>query len=228
MVLQRTVGIEDVEMEGIAKAISASGADVVFMPVGIEKADLIFTQIEAAGRTDITFLGEPSWALDDFAMMMEKHPSIKVAFPSDSVASETGTTQNSVTDETERFQIEYTNMYGADDIPTENTALGYDSYLLAINAIYRAKSTDPVVVRDALAQIRDLQCTTGVFSFDENGNPVREANIFTHKDGEVVLIYSSGSTEAKEIDEISTIDEDEVQEEGTEMEVSRSSDNQAN
>ena len=196
IVLRTVINLDDYELTGVVDRISESGASVVFMPVGLEKADVIFTQIEEANLTGIIFLGEPNWAGSDFAAMMEKHPNIRVAFPSDYVAAETSTTENSVTDETERFQIEYANMYGVNDIPSENTALGYDSYLLAINAISRADSTDPQ------AGIRNLQCTTGVFSFDDFGNPVREVNISTHRNGEIVLLYSSNSTTAEEMETI--------------------------
>ena len=52
------------------------------------------------------------------------------------------------------------------------SALGYDAYMVAIEAIESAQSTDPVAIRDALAGV-DMEGVTGRIVFDENGDASR-------------------------------------------------------
>jgi extracellular ligand-binding receptor len=99
------------------------------------------------------------------------------------------TTTKSVTAETQRFIIEYAKKYGNDSEPTSNAALGYDSYLLAINAINRANSKKPEGIRKALSELSNVRGATGVFTFDEYGNPIKSVNLSTIKSGKVISLY---------------------------------------
>mgnify|MGYP001682514831 FL=1 len=126
--------------------------------------------------------------------MMKKHPNIKVVFPSDSVFSAGKTTTKSITAETQRFLIEYANKYGDDNEPTSNAALGYDSYLIAINAINKANSTKSDDIRKALSKLSDVRGVTGVFSFDKDGNPVKSVNLSTVKKGNIISLYVTNDT----------------------------------
>lgn len=202
--MKAVLDVEDTEMPYLVNRIKSSKADVVFMPVGLEKADAIFKMIEKTGmEEDITFLGDPSWEEPEFVKMMDKHKSIKVVFPSDQVLNENMSTTNTVTAETQRFLIKYTETYGEDDLPTEHTSLGYDSYLIAINAINNAADIDHASVLKALNEIENLRCTTGIFTFDENGNPVRTVNIATIEKGLVINAYKTGDVvEAGEMKKI--------------------------
>lgn len=200
----REIDVDESGAAAIADDIKTSGADAVLLPMGAEKADSIFSKIEDMGLADsVTFLGNSSWSSSDFISMKKKHPDIKIAFPSDSVLGEDGKTTDTVTAETQRFLEEYKRKYGEDDLPTQNAVLGYDSYLLIINAINRANSSDPEKIRDALAETKDLRCATGVFTFDKNGNPVRSVNIATIRNSRIVSIYSTKSaSEAKDMQKI--------------------------
>lgn len=186
-----SVDVDDVELKHAVTSIKYSDADAVFMPVGLEKADVIFSALEKEGAEGITFLGDPSWAQDEFVRMMKKHPSVNVVFPSDQMLAEGKTTTEAVTAETQRFLIEHQNSFGADVLPTENTSLGYDSYLIAMNAINRAADTSPDEIVKALNELDELRCTTGVFTFDKNGNPIRSVNLAKIENGLVVNAYSS-------------------------------------
>ncbi|MBQ6582837.1 MAG: ABC transporter substrate-binding protein [Mogibacterium sp.] len=192
IVLTKKLAVNDTELDGLISGLTNSSAQAVFMPVGVEMADRIFTMLEEAGLTDVLCLGDQDWNSEDFVKMMEKHPEIRVAFPSDTVVTENENTTEVATTETQRFLIEYATRYGDLEVPTENTALGYDSYLLVINAINNADSFDRSDVRDALAGITDLRCATGVFSFNEDGNPIRTVNISTVQDGQIIAAYITG------------------------------------
>jgi branched-chain amino acid transport system substrate-binding protein len=126
-------------------------------------------------------------------------------FPYESVLSKTDDTSDTVTEEAQRFQIEYANRYGSDDIPTDSAALGYDSYLLLVNAIYEAKSLEGSDIRAAMMDFDGLKCATGLFSFDKTGNVVRAVTLSTIKEGKPVTEYvTRGEAEAKQLDDLET------------------------
>lgn len=195
VVLTENVRINDFDAKSIVDSIAESEAEAILLPLGTEQCDAIFSEAEKAGLADkVTFLGiGRMWDENSFIAMKQKHPKIKIAFTSDSVLGEGATTTGAVTAETQRFLIEYGNMYGDKSNPSENAALGYDSYLLLINAMNQAQSFDPKDIRDALANIEGLRCATGVFSFSETGTPIRSVNIATLDKDIVVTIYEASA-----------------------------------
>ena len=64
----------------------------------------------------------------------------------------------------QEFIAEYKEKYGVD--PTTNAFFGYDNTLIALNAIERAGSTDPVAIRNALAQTKDVKGLIYTYTFD--------------------------------------------------------------
>ena len=190
IVYQKSVDVNFESYGKLVKSIKKSGADVVVVPFGAENSDKLFSEIEKDNlEKKITFVGSSNWNGEDFIEMMKRHPKIKVVFPSDSVFSGGKTTTKSVTAETQRFIIEYAKKYGNDSEPTSNAALGYDSYLLAINAINRANSKKPEDIRKALSELSDVRGATGVFTFDKDGNPIKAVNLSTIKSGKVISLY---------------------------------------
>ncbi len=63
-------------------------------------------------------------------------------------------------------------------------ALGYDAYMLVIDAIERANSFDPKAIRDAMAATKDFPGVTGSITINENGDAVKDAVVLVVKDGE--------------------------------------------
>lgn len=190
IVYQKSVDVNFESYGKLVKSIKKSGADVVVVPFGAENSDKLFSEIEKDNlEKKITFVGSSNWNGEDFTEMMKRHPNIKVVFPSDSVFSGGKTTTKSVTAETQRFITEYAKKYGNDSEPTSNAALGYDSYLLAINAINRANSKKPEDIRKALSELSDVRGATGVFTFDKDGNPIKAVNLSTIKSGKVISLY---------------------------------------
>jgi len=64
-----------------------------------------------------------------------------------------------------------------------STALAYDAVMLLTDAIRRADTTNKTKIREAIADTHDFQGVTGTISFDENGDPVKNAVIMEIKDG---------------------------------------------
>ena len=62
-------------------------------------------------------------------------------------------------------------------------ALGYDAYMVAVDAIKRADSADPVAIRDALAKTSGFIGATGTITLDENGDAVKLAVVNTIENG---------------------------------------------
>lgn len=199
------------EMKKTLNKMKKNSVDVCFVSMGAEEMDTFFSLAESMKMDDVVYLGTRSWGSEDFVKMMEKHPKIKVVFPYESVLSKTDDTSDTVTEEAQRFQIEYANRYGSDDIPTDSAALGYDSYLLLINAIYQGKSLEGKDIRSAMLDFDGLKCATGLFSFDKNGNVVRAVTLSTIKNGKPVTEYVTRSeAEARQLEDIETAEEEQA------------------
>lgn len=66
--------------------------------------------------------------------------------------------------------------------------LTYDAVMLFADAVHRAKSLDCDKVRDALAQTKDFQGATGTFSFNAQGDPLKDAVIMKISDGQRIYL----------------------------------------
>jgi len=198
--MDASLGFTDEEMEDLLSDMRKRNIDTLVVPQGTEVIDKFFTMVEKKGMTNITFIGDNSWGGTDFVDMMEKHPDIKTAFPYDTVLDEHN---ENVTKEAEKFTILYHNKYGYDEDPNHYAALGYDSYLLVINAIYDSKKLDGKSVRNALADLTGIKGTTGTFSFDNNGNTIRDVTISKISGGRISTAYvTKEKTETTEISNI--------------------------
>lgn len=191
------------EMKSTLIEIRRNGIEVCFVSMGSEEMNSFFTMAEEMGLGNVTFLGTRSWGDASFISMMENHKGIKVVFPYESVLTKNDDTSDTYTEEAQRFQIEYANRYGADDTPTDNAALAYDSYLLLINAFHNAKSVEGEDIRSALLGFDGLKCATGLFTFDDNGNVVRPVTLSTIKNGKPVTEYvTKKEAEATELEDL--------------------------
>ena len=81
------------------------------------------------------------------------------------------------------FIQSYQAKYGIE--PERWAAEAYATLYILANAIKNAQSTDPVAIRDALAQTMNLPTILGNFSFDPNGDAIYDPIVFIVKDGEL-------------------------------------------
>ena len=84
----------------------------------------------------------------------------------------------------QNFIQNYTAKYSS--APNNYAARAYATLYVLVEAITQAQSTDPTAVRDALANIKDLDTIFGTFSFDANGDAVYTPRVLIVKDGEIV------------------------------------------
>jgi branched-chain amino acid transport system substrate-binding protein len=75
-----------------------------------------------------------------------------------------------------------------DKDPNVNSALGYDSYLLIIDAIKRAGKAEPQAIRDALEVTKDVSCVTGITSMNATHDAEKEVGIVKIEGGKKVFV----------------------------------------
>ena len=86
------------------------------------------------------------------------------------------------------FNQRYQQRWGA--LPDAQAALGYDSAMLAVDAIRRAGTTDGPKLRDTLAATQDYPAVTGLITFDALRNPTKSAVVLTIKNGRFAFVQS--------------------------------------
>ena len=83
------------------------------------------------------------------------------------------------------FIQNYQAAYGHE--PERWAAEAYATFHILANAMMHARSTDPAMIRDALAQTMNFPTILGNFSFDPDGEAVYDPSVFIVKDGELQL-----------------------------------------
>ncbi|HAF48314.1 MAG TPA: branched-chain amino acid ABC transporter substrate-binding protein, partial [Anaerolineaceae bacterium] len=78
----------------------------------------------------------------------------------------------------EAFRAEY------GEAPSAMAALGYDAYMLVIDAIERAGSFDRDAIRDAMASTENFEGVTGYITINETGDAVKDAVVLEVQNGE--------------------------------------------
>jgi branched-chain amino acid transport system substrate-binding protein len=73
-------------------------------------------------------------------------------------------------------------------VPNAFAALGYDAYMLMLDAITRANSTNGKAIRDAIATTRNFEGVTGWITINESHDAVKSAVVKMVKDGEFVFV----------------------------------------
>jgi branched-chain amino acid transport system substrate-binding protein len=147
--------------------VKSLNPDVVFAPGNFTESALVIQQARDLGLT-APFIGGDTWETPEFIDVGRDRVEGAVfsSFYDSSVAANAAA---------ETFLTEYVAEYNKD--PAAVTALGFDGYLLALDAIKRAGSTDPAAIRDAIAATKGFDGATGVVTLDENGDATKSAFI---------------------------------------------------
>lgn len=165
----------DQDFSGILTNIKAQNPDVIFAPGNFTESALIIKQARALGIT-IPIIGGDTWETDEFIKVGGKdvEGTVLSTFFDDTAPA---------TKEAKKFVEEYKKQYPDKSIAAV-TALGYDAYILVLNAIERAGSADPVKIREELAKTVDFEGVTGSITIDKNGD--------ADKNTAVIKIVESG------------------------------------
>lgn len=73
------------------------------------------------------------------------------------------------------FVKAFRDAYGMD--PNSNAVLAYDAVTMILDSIQRAETLDRTGVRDAMAQVKDLQLPSGMITVGEDRNPIKGAAV---------------------------------------------------
>ena len=163
----------DKDFTALLTNLKAKNPDAVFAPGNFTESALMIKQARQLGMT-VAFMGGDTWETQEFIDVGGKEVEgcvLSTAFDREKASTE----------EAKKFLKAYTDEYKGE--PAALSALGYDSYLIAIDAIKRAGGTDPKKVRDAIASTKDLEAVTGKTTLDKNGDAIKAAVIKVVKEG---------------------------------------------
>ena len=163
--------------EGTANFVSyinnakSAGAGVIFAPVSINYAQLIVEAADAQGF-DGALLGSDTW---------DSNKVIESAKGKDVSAYVTTFYQEGGNEEFDNGIKEWINANadaktnnGGNDMIAAVTAMGYDAYFTALEALKAAGSTDPAAVLEALPGV-SYEGVSGLIEFDDIGDAVRDS-----------------------------------------------------
>lgn len=167
------------------KAIQESGVKSVLLPGDSADSANIINQAADMGM-DAMFLGSTDWSSKEFRSELSSSVSKEhLAFVNFFTADDT------INQESEKFLEAYHEKYGKDKEPEDSVALGYDAYLIAINAVNDA-GNDPSGndIRKVLASAKEFQGASGNITFNTEGDPLRSAQISTWEGKKIVSTYT--------------------------------------
>jgi len=163
----------DTDFNAILTKIKGLEFDIIYMPGYYEEAGLIIKQARAL-QIDKPVLGGDGFESPKLVELAGKSALSKVYYSNhySSVDKDPKVT---------KFFNNFKEKYGKE--PDAFAALGYDLGYVVADAIKRANSTDPVKIKDALAQTKDFNGVTGNFSINDTHGVDKPAIIIELQDG---------------------------------------------
>ncbi|MFT8351673.1 ABC transporter substrate-binding protein [Clostridium saccharoperbutylacetonicum] len=158
--------------------IKGSNPDVIFAPGNFTEGAMLIKQARQLGIT-APIIGGDTWETPEFLDIGKE--DVEGTVFSTFFSSETP-----ITNESKVFLEEYRKEYNKE--PAAATALGYDAYIVILDAIKRADSADPVKIRDEIAKTKNFPGAAGVITIDENNNAVKDAVLKIVKDGKFTYL----------------------------------------
>lgn len=172
----------DTDFNAILTNIKAKNPDVIFAPSSATTAPLIIKQARALG-IEALIMGGDTW----------ENPAVIDVAGADAegiVLSTFFDESDPVTEIAKTFVEGYKKELGdKEPIIPAVAALGYDAYILMLDAIERAGSTDGTAIKDALNATKDFEGVTGIINFTEEGDADKNAAVIKTVDkGQFVYI----------------------------------------
>lgn len=166
-------------------AIKNSGVKSVLLSGDVADSAKIIKQADKMAL-DVVFLGNTDWDNEEFKELTEgKADEKNTAFVSFYNAEQT------VNKEAETFLKAYHKKYGNDSKPENGVALGYDAYVIALDAIDKADDNATTKeIKDILKGQNKFQGASGIITFNAMGDPIKTAYISTWRNGEKVSLYT--------------------------------------
>ena len=146
------------------------GCDVIFAPVSIAYSTQLVSQA-ASLNVGIPFLGSDTWD-DNMVLQAAKGTSVQ-AFVSTFYAEGGNKTFDDGIKAYINGNADAKTTNGGDDTVSAVTAMGYDVYYVALEALKAAGSTDPAKVMEALPGVT-YDGVSGHIAFNETGDAIRD------------------------------------------------------
>ena len=162
--------------EGSANFVSyvtnakSAGAGVIFAPVSTNYAQLIIEAAAAQGYEG-SLLGSDTW---DNNMVLESAQGKAVSVDITTFYQESGSEFDTGIKEWINANADAKTNNGGNDMISAVTAMGYDAYFTALEALKAAGSTDPKAVLEALPSV-SYEGVCGLVEFDDIGDAKRDA-----------------------------------------------------
>jgi len=153
--------------------VAESKPDVIFIPGYYADGAVLVQQARALGL-DVPFLGGDAFEAPEFLEI--GGASVEGVYISTHYSADAPVTAASG-----EFVKQYETAYNKS--ANAFAALGYDAYMLILDAIQRAGAVDPGKIRDALADTRGFEGVTGVITLDSNGDAVKSAIVLKVEGG---------------------------------------------
>lgn len=150
--------------------------DVVFMPAYFAEGGIIMKQARELGATFV-LMGADAMDNPDTIKIGGKATEgfLHTTFPYDLSMTE-------MSKEAQEFTDAWKKTFPDKD-PNVNSALGYNCYMIMMDAITRANSSEPQAIADALAATKDLPTALGMVSINETHDAEMPVGIIEYKDG---------------------------------------------
>ncbi|KQB91861.1 ethanolamine utilization protein EutJ [Geobacillus sp. PA-3] len=165
---------KDTDFRATLTNIKAASPEFLFLPGYYEEVGLIVKQARELGL-NVPIMGGDGWDSPKLIEIAGKD-ALNNTYITNHYSS--GDPDPKIQEFVKAFEAKY------NKAPDAFNALGYDTAYFLADAIKRAGSADPVKIKDALAQTKDLQLVTGIFTINENHDPIKSAVILEYKDGQ--------------------------------------------
>lgn len=165
---------KDTDFHAILTRIKAKNPEFIFLPGYYEEVGLILKQARELGM-NIPVMGGDGW---DSPKLVEIGGAAALNNTYITNHYSSGDSDAKVQEFVKAFKAKYNGKS-----PDAFTALGYDSGYFLADAIKRAKSSDSVKIKEAMAKTNGLQLVSGKVKLDKNHDPIKSAVILEYKDG---------------------------------------------
>ncbi|MCI1694041.1 ABC transporter substrate-binding protein [Aneurinibacillus aneurinilyticus] len=165
---------KDTDFRATLTRIKAANPDFIFIPGYYEEVGLIIKQAREMG-IQAPLMGGDGWDAPTLVELTGKD-ALNNAYTIAHYASDDPDPK------IKEFVAAYQAKYNGKS-PNGFNALGYDSVYFLADGLKRAGDLDPVKIKDALAQTKDLALVSGNFSVDPQHNPIKAATILKYENG---------------------------------------------
>ncbi|KJE27738.1 receptor ligand binding region family protein [Geobacillus kaustophilus] len=165
---------KDTDFRATLTRIKSKNPEFIFLPGYYEEVGLIVKQARELGL-NVPIMGGDGWDSPKLVEIAGKD-ALNNTYITNHYSS--GDPDPKIQEFVKAFKAKY------NKAPDAFNALGYDTAYFLADAIKRAGSADPVKIKDALAQTKDLQLVSGTLTLNEHHDPVKSAAILEYKDGQ--------------------------------------------